>query len=130
MQVIDCYVSAYPHTIGPITAPCMSSLCWPPGNAEREYIMLSKWLPGTEDKLPANPSHQVLSLLYLVRFSFSFNSSAEGWFMMGAMRLAIQVGVGAFIFDRHTNKVLMVQEKNGPLKGGQLCAMMSCAEPL
>ncbi len=27
------------------------------------------------------------------------------------------MGVGAFVFDRREQKVLMVQEKNGPLKG-------------
>lgn len=56
-----------------------------PHHAEREYIMLAKWLANSENKLPANPSHQV--------------------------------GVGAFVFDRESKKVLMVQEKNGPLKG-------------
>lgn len=56
-----------------------------PHHAERDYIMLTKWLADSEDKLPANPSHQV--------------------------------GVGAFVFDKTSQKVLMVQEKNGPLKG-------------
>ena len=28
-----------------------------------------------------------------------------------------QVGVGAFVYDKQSNKVLVVQEKNGPLKG-------------
>eukprot|EP00208_Stichococcus_sp_RCC1054_P001556 CAMPEP_0206144572 /NCGR_PEP_ID=MMETSP1473-20131121/24494_1 /ASSEMBLY_ACC=CAM_ASM_001109 /TAXON_ID=1461547 /ORGANISM="Stichococcus sp, Strain RCC1054" /LENGTH=272 /DNA_ID=CAMNT_0053540423 /DNA_START=409 /DNA_END=1227 /DNA_ORIENTATION=+ len=56
-----------------------------PHHAEREYFMLARWLPDSEDKLPANPSHQV--------------------------------GVGAFVFDRAEQKVLMVQERNGPLKG-------------
>ena len=29
----------------------------------------------------------------------------------------MQVGVGAFVFDRQSQRVLMVQEKNGPLRG-------------
>ena len=28
-------------------------------HAERDYVMLAQWLPDTEDKLPANASHQV-----------------------------------------------------------------------
>lgn len=29
----------------------------------------------------------------------------------------MQVGVGAFVFDRQSQRVLMVQERNGPLRG-------------
>jgi len=29
----------------------------------------------------------------------------------------VQVGVGAFVFDRQSQRVLMVQERNGPLRG-------------
>jgi ADP-ribose pyrophosphatase YjhB (NUDIX family) len=54
-------------------------------HAEPGYLMLTQWLPSTENKLPPNASHQV--------------------------------GVGAFIFDKETRRVLVVQEKNGPLKG-------------
>jgi ADP-ribose pyrophosphatase YjhB (NUDIX family) len=54
-------------------------------HAEPEYVMLARWLPDTENKLPSNASHQV--------------------------------GVGAFVFDRQQQRVLMVQERNGPLRG-------------
>lgn len=54
-------------------------------HAESTHLMLTKWLPNTENKLPPNASHQV--------------------------------GVGAFVYDEATKRVLVVQEKNGPLKG-------------
>ena len=54
-------------------------------HAEPGYLMLTQWLPPSQNKLPPNASHQV--------------------------------GVGAFIFDKLTRRVLVVQEKNGPLKG-------------
>ncbi|KAL4527793.1 hypothetical protein Ndes2526B_g08539 [Nannochloris sp. 'desiccata'] len=54
-------------------------------HAEPGYLMLTQWLPQSENKLPPNASHQV--------------------------------GVGAFVFDKETRRVLVVQEKNGPLKG-------------
>jgi 8-oxo-dGTP pyrophosphatase MutT (NUDIX family) len=54
-------------------------------HAEPGFIMLTQWLPQTENKLPPNASHQV--------------------------------GVGAFVYDKENNRVLVVQEKNGPLRG-------------
>jgi ADP-ribose pyrophosphatase YjhB (NUDIX family) len=54
-------------------------------HAEPGYLMLTQWLPQSENKLPPNASHQV--------------------------------GVGAFVFDKLTRRVLVVQERNGPLKG-------------
>lgn len=54
-------------------------------HAEREYLMMTFWLPATENTLPANASHQV--------------------------------GVGAFVLHSDGKRVLVVQEKNGPLKG-------------
>jgi len=60
-------------------------------HAEPGYLMLTQWLPMTENKLPPNASHQV--------------------------------GVGAFVFDKETRRVLVVQEKNGPLKGKKVWKM-------
>lgn len=60
-------------------------------HAERDYVMLTQWLPDSEDKLPTNASHQV--------------------------------GIGAFVFNRATQQVLMVQEKNGPLRGQNVWKM-------
>lgn len=54
-------------------------------HAEPDYVMLTKWLPDTENKLPPSASHQV--------------------------------GVGAFVYDKESNKVLLVKEKSGPLRG-------------
>ena len=53
-------------------------------HAEPEYVMLTRWLPDSENKLPPNASHQV--------------------------------GVGAFVMDAQ-RRVLVVQERHGPLRG-------------
>ena len=53
-------------------------------HAEKDYLMLTKWLSHEENKLPPNASHQV--------------------------------GVGCVVLNSN-NKLLCVQEKNGPLKG-------------
>lgn len=53
-------------------------------HAEKDYLMLTKWLSHEENKLPPNASHQV--------------------------------GVGCVVLNAD-NKLLCVQEKNGPLKG-------------
>ena len=61
-------------------------------HAEREYVMLVKWLPTNEEStIPANASHQV--------------------------------GVGAFVYDKTTKKVLLVQERRGPASGRDLWKM-------
>ena len=36
-------------------------------HAEPEYVMLARWLPDTENKLPSNASHQVHTLVCHVR---------------------------------------------------------------
>ncbi|KAI7844105.1 hypothetical protein COHA_002245 [Chlorella ohadii] len=53
-------------------------------HAEKDYLMLTRWLPASENKLPPNASHQV--------------------------------GVGAFVLNER-REVLVVQERNGPLRG-------------
>lgn len=52
-------------------------------HAERDYVMMTKWLPAGESRLPPNASHQV--------------------------------GVGSVVI--WNDKLLLVQEKNGPLRG-------------
>lgn len=53
-------------------------------HAEKEYVMMTHWLPESENRLPPNASHQV--------------------------------GVGCVVINDE-GKMLMVQEKSGPLKG-------------
>jgi 8-oxo-dGTP pyrophosphatase MutT (NUDIX family) len=63
-------------------------------HAERDYVMLTKWLPddGSDvSTIPANASHQV--------------------------------GVGAFVYDGENRKVLVVQELRGPASGRDLWKM-------
>lgn len=52
-------------------------------HAEKNYVMMTHWLAESEDRLPANASHQV--------------------------------GVGCIVV--HEGKLLVVQEKSGPLRG-------------
>lgn len=52
-------------------------------HAEKEYVMMTTWLSGEENRMPPNASHQV--------------------------------GVGCVV--QSDDKLLLVQEKNGPLKG-------------
>eukprot|EP01031_Cornospumella_fuschlensis_P031447 gene31447-38012_t len=52
-------------------------------HAEKNYVMMTHWLAESEDRLPANASHQV--------------------------------GVGCIVM--HEGKLLVVQEKSGPLRG-------------
>lgn len=61
-------------------------------HAEKEYVMLTKWLPEDEaSTIPANASHQV--------------------------------GVGAFVLDKETRRVLLVQELRGPAANRDLWKM-------
>ncbi len=35
-------------------------------HAEPDYVQITRWLPGTESKLPANASHQVHAYLHIL----------------------------------------------------------------
>lgn len=81
--------------------------------------MLARWLPDSEDKLPANPSHQVRRSCTAVASPGLCRRLCTGIGPDSIRPICYraQVGVGAFVFDRREQKVLMVQEKNGPLTG-------------
>jgi len=106
-------------------------------HAEKGYVMLTRWLPTTEDTLPPNASHQVCqprTVVAVLCWCKCCAYSSEGqdmphWivckgnllelvsFMTGAqMHMVLQVGVGAFVVNSK-REVLVVQERFGPLKG-------------
>ncbi|EIE25358.1 hypothetical protein COCSUDRAFT_6454, partial [Coccomyxa subellipsoidea C-169] len=63
-------------------------------HAEPDYVQLTRWLSANPSKLPANASHQATTCLHP----------------------HLLVGVGCFVVNEYS-QVLVVQERNGPLKG-------------
>ncbi len=106
-------------------------------HAEKGYVMLTRWLPTTEDTLPPNASHQVCqgrSVIAILCWRKCCACASDGhdmprwdvckgnWLelvtvMTGAqMHVVLQVGIGAFVVNSK-REVLVVQERFGPLKG-------------
>lgn len=79
-------------------------------HAEPSYIMCTHWLSLDPNKLPPNASHQVAAPTAL----------HAHWKLLSACACKqqgyLQVGVGAFVLNER-REVLVVQEKNGPLRG-------------
>ena len=81
-------------------------------------------LRGIWIKIPLSKSHYIG---HAVDAGFVFHHAEPGYCMLTQWlpptenklppNASHQVGVGAFVFDRSTRRVLVVQEKNGPLKG-------------
>ena len=75
-------------------------------HADKGYVLLNKWLPSSENQLPAGASHQATS----------------PWCASGCDRASVlreawpQVGIGAFVLN-DAQEVLVVQERRGPLRG-------------
>lgn len=77
--------------------------------------MLTHWLPETENKLPPNASHQV-GVGTLI-FFISFNGLRKMKCIGSMTKTRSKKNVGAFVYDKEQHRVLVVQEKHGPLQG-------------
>ena len=90
-----------------------------PHHAEKEYVMMTQWLPGpppSSSSSPPPPSPAATAAAAAAAAAEESRKGQNNRFSKLPSYASHQVGVGAFVLNSR-NEVLVVQEASGPLRG-------------